>query len=88
VFSLPDFARADCSLLEGPGTVFGARRNFPVTGIVGVTLFLLFFLSRKNYLFFHSLIGLLAILTGFSMFLFAMATSPFHSHQVVAWLFY
>ncbi|MGC8778727.1 MAG: MASE3 domain-containing protein, partial [Candidatus Caldatribacteriaceae bacterium] len=69
--------------------VFRGKRVF-LFGAGGVILVLLFFLSRRNYLLFHSLVELLAILTGFSMFLFAFATAPFSSNTVVqklGWLY-
>lgn len=61
-----------------------------LAGLVGTTLFLLYFLSRRNYLLFHSIIEFLAIFTGFAIFLFAMAVSSFSRNAVVqklGWLY-
>lgn len=55
-----------------------------------MVLFLLYSLSRRNYLLFHSIIEFLAILTGFTMFLFAMTASSVSRNTVVqklGWLY-
>ncbi|MGQ9473947.1 MAG: MASE3 domain-containing protein [Candidatus Caldatribacteriaceae bacterium] len=54
-------------------------------GLVG-----LYFLSRWNYLLFHSLVEFMAVLTGFAMFLFVVATFFCSFHRVVCrlgWLY-
>lgn len=61
-----------------------------LAGLMGTTLFLLYFLSRRNYLLFHSIIEFLAIFTGFAIFLFATAVSSFNCNTVVqklGWLY-
>ncbi len=66
-----------------------ARKTF-LAGFWGLVLFLLYSLSRRNYLLFHSIIEFLAILTGFTMFLFAMTASSVSRNTVVqklGWLY-
>ncbi len=69
--------------------VLKAQRTF-LAGFWGVVIFLLYSLSRWNYLLFHSIIEFLAIFTGFAMFLFAMAASSVSRNTVVqklGWLY-
>ncbi len=55
------------------------RKSFFVhIGVVSGGGLFLFLLVRSNYLLFHSIVELLAILTGFSMFLFALTTLEFN----------
>lgn len=69
--------------------VLKAQKTF-LAGFWGVVIFLLYSLSRWNYLLFHSIIEFLAIFTGFAMFLFAMAASSVNRNTVVqklGWLY-
>ncbi|MEN3188784.1 MAG: MASE3 domain-containing protein, partial [Atribacterota bacterium] len=69
--------------------VLRVKKTF-LAGFWSPALLLLYSLSRRNYLLFHSIVEFLAIFTGFAMFLFAVAASSVSRNTVVqklGWLY-